>query len=340
MWPTNPYPSLLPFFLLPLLSASSTEAAKPRDAILLSQVQSLTLRSDKQTSHRRVPAVPQLKCVSGRNLCSRYTIDTMRCENKGSGYGSEDIQWSCSASLPPELKLGSTDVICEGYAGPDDPYVLKGSCGVEYRLALTDKGEGPGGGKGRIPGGGGAGGEGTDWGGVVFGVIFFAVLIWIVSSACMAARRNNQLPRMPRVPRPNNNFWGGGGGGGGGDDGNDPPPPYPGTGGPRTYKTKPSTGSTAGPQQQQGWRPDMWSGLGGAAAGAAAGYFAGNRGNNNNNTQNRGRNDNYGGGRQDYGSSWGGGGGSSRSGSSGSSSGSAPSSSRYESTGFGGTSRR
>lgn len=76
-----------------------------------SQVESLTLRADRQTSHRRVPAVPQLKCVSSKGICSKYKIDVLRCENKGSGYDSEDIQWSCTASLPPELKLGSTDVV-------------------------------------------------------------------------------------------------------------------------------------------------------------------------------------------------------------------------------------
>lgn len=65
----------------------------------------------------------------------------MRCKNSGSQYDVEDIQWTCQASLPAEFKLGSTEVICEGYDSPDDPYILKGSCGVEYRLALTPQGE-------------------------------------------------------------------------------------------------------------------------------------------------------------------------------------------------------
>ncbi|KAK1149874.1 hypothetical protein N8T08_003430 [Aspergillus melleus] len=65
----------------------------------------------------------------------------MRCTNAGYDYDEEDVQWTCTASLPPELKLGSTDVICEGYRNADDPWVLKGSCGVEYRLLLTDLGE-------------------------------------------------------------------------------------------------------------------------------------------------------------------------------------------------------
>ncbi|KNA97266.1 hypothetical protein FOXG_02054 [Fusarium oxysporum f. sp. lycopersici 4287] len=117
-------------------------AARPKDAIKLSDVRSLTLRGNgAMTNHRRVGAIPQLRCVSKKALCELYDIDVMRCTNEGSGWGDEDIQWSCTASLPEELKLVTTDVICEGYNSPDDPYVLKGSCGVEYRVALTRKGE-------------------------------------------------------------------------------------------------------------------------------------------------------------------------------------------------------
>ena len=65
----------------------------------------------------------------------------MRCKSAGGGYSEDDVQWTCSASLPEEFKLGSTEVMCEGFDSPDDPYVLKGSCGVEYRLMLTDRGE-------------------------------------------------------------------------------------------------------------------------------------------------------------------------------------------------------
>jgi hypothetical protein len=33
------------------------------------------------------------------------------------------------------------DVICEGYEYPDDPYILQGSCGLEYTLDYTKEGE-------------------------------------------------------------------------------------------------------------------------------------------------------------------------------------------------------
>jgi len=129
--------------ILALLAAStSTAFAKTTrsNSVLLSQVKTLTLRADQETSHRRVSPLPQLACVGG-NAKGLYDVDIMRCKNAGSDYDTEDIQWTCSASLPDDFKLGSTDVICEGYDGPDDPFVLKGSCGVEYRLVLTDAGE-------------------------------------------------------------------------------------------------------------------------------------------------------------------------------------------------------
>ncbi|KAI9869702.1 MAG: hypothetical protein M1830_005203, partial [Pleopsidium flavum] len=131
------YPALL------TLSACVGEAEalrKTSDSVLLSNVKTLTLRKDLETSHRRVAAVRQLKCIGG-NAKGLYDIDVMRCKNQGSDYEDENIQWTCTASLPSEFKLGSTDVICEGYDSSSDPYVLKGSCGVEYRLALTAIGE-------------------------------------------------------------------------------------------------------------------------------------------------------------------------------------------------------
>ncbi|KAI1801877.1 DUF1183-domain-containing protein [Daldinia bambusicola] len=306
---SRPQPLSLFLPLLPPLSLiDPAAAAKPANAILLSSVQSLTLRGNGAlTAHRRVPAVPQLRCVSSPAICALHAVDVMRCANQGTGYDAEDVQWSCTASLPPELKLGSTDVVCEGYANPDDPYVLKGSCGVEYRLLLTEAGEA------KFPhvAASASESEGGPWSnaaGALFGVVFAAVCMLIIYSACVNARNNPNAPRRPRDTR-----WGGGGGGGGGFDpgfgpgggGNDPydpPPPYPG----------PKYSSTT---REQGWRPGFWTG---AATGAAAGWMAGNR----RSGQERG------------GSSYG-----SRAGPSSSSSAST-SSARYEGTGFGSTSRR
>lgn len=112
----------------------------PSDSVLLSKISSLTLRAGQKTSARRGNPIPQLQCMGG-NARGLYEVDVMRCINAGSDYDDENVQWTCKASLPPEFKLGSTDVSCEGYDSPEDPYVLKGSCGVSYRLVLTEEGE-------------------------------------------------------------------------------------------------------------------------------------------------------------------------------------------------------
>ena len=328
----NPLPLLL-LLGLSLGPAPISAAKKPpaKDAILLSTVEALTLRAGQMTTHRRVSAIPQLRCASRREVCALHEVSSMRCTNQGGGYGGAefDAQWSCVADLPPELRLAAADVVCEGYSGPDDPYVLRGSCGVVYTLALTERGEA------RFPelvGGGGGGGwwgtdgtrrdgsESVDWSAILFSVVFLAVCAWILVSACRnAAANNNTGDRRPRRPARRAPGFGGGGWGGGDDGWDDPPPPYPGT--------KPSYSSSSA-AASQGWRPGFWSGL---AGGAAAGYAAGNAG-----RATRNRNDYRGGGGGGSGG-WGGFGGSSSSSRSGSAS---VSTSRHESTGFGSTSRR
>ncbi|KAI0390800.1 hypothetical protein F5Y17DRAFT_39640 [Xylariaceae sp. FL0594] len=344
----------------------SAASSKPKDAILLSEVRSLTLRAGKETSHRRVSAIPQLRCVSSPRVCALHEVDVMRCVNQGSSYGgAEDVEWTCSASLPPELRLGSTDVVCEGYAGPDDPYVLRGSCGVEYRLSLTEAGErrfpdiangGGGGGGGWFSGwrsGSGSrsgkdgsksessfanteyGGEGerSDLAAWLFAIIFIGVLLWILHAAWTQAGGPG-VGALRRRP----GGWGGGGGGGGFDPGFGPGGGGGGYGG-GSYGDEPPPpySKNARPNNQESWRPGFWTGL---ASGAAAAYMAGNRGSRQQQQRHQQQEERRGffGGGASGSSGWGSSPGSS-SRDSGSGSGSV-SSSRYSSTGFGSTSRR
>ncbi|KAL2418152.1 hypothetical protein ABEF95_011394 [Exophiala dermatitidis] len=344
---------LFTFITLLFASMRLSESARvtnpkrvPRDAVLLSKVSAITVRAGKQTSSRRVSPVPQLQCVGPAWICKLYSVDTMRCTNEGADYDENNIQWSCKASLPEEFKLGSTEVTCEGYESSEDPYVLKGSCGVEYRLLLTEKGEEKYG--SHRPqfdyfGGGVKKKTSEEIAGMVFMALFLLVLFIILRGLYRAWRDDTARRQGPR-PRGGGGFFGGGGGGGGGggNDDDDPPPPYD----PHPPRPKKATwasssrpaGRTA-PAPEQGWRPGFWTGT---AAGAAAGYLAGRQ------AQARtapapppatggwfGRGGTGGGG-------WGTTAGPSAPRSSGSSSSSSPSysSSRYESTGFGGTSRR
>jgi hypothetical protein len=56
------------------------------------------------------------------------------------GTDGNDIQWACEADLDEKYRFGKLEVVCEGYENALDPYILKGSCGLEYNLELTDQG--------------------------------------------------------------------------------------------------------------------------------------------------------------------------------------------------------
>jgi hypothetical protein len=269
MW----FHSLTPFLLSSLLLISPpTEAARspsvPKNAALLSSISTLTLRAGKQTSARRSSPIPQAACISPSEVCKLYTVDIIRCTNAGSDYDQEDVQWTCTAELPEEFKFGSTDVSCEGYASSDDPYVLKGSCGVEYRLLLTEKGEEK---YGRYVGNNGKTSEdgetAADLVKALFLIIFVVVLLIIVSSFCNTSRNGPGGGGRPTT-------FGGGGGGGGGGWNDDPPPPYDYGYPPRKTTYSSTRGSGARQEQWRQWRPGFWTG---ALGGATAGYMAGSR---------------------------------------------------------------
>lgn len=241
--------------LLPTPSVSINYSRSPsKDAVLLSDVQSLTLHSHRKTSHRRVPAIPQLKCVGPPKVCALYNVDVMRCVNAGSDYDENDVQWTCTADIPPEFKLGSTDVVCEGYRNSEDPWVLKGSCGVEYRLLLSELGEKR---YGRLSA------DDRSWPEYLFdmfmGVFTMVVVVFLLAVICCSRTRID-------INRRNNRPWFGSGGGGGGGGGGwwggppGPPPPY-------DYQEP-------GYTKNESWRPGFWSG---ALGGGAAGYAMGRR---------------------------------------------------------------
>ena len=62
-----------------------------------------------------------------------------QCYNRG--FDGQDVQWECKADMDNLYRFGSVEVVCEGYDYPDDPYILKGSCGLEYTLELTKEGQ-------------------------------------------------------------------------------------------------------------------------------------------------------------------------------------------------------
>ncbi|XP_060082432.1 store-operated calcium entry-associated regulatory factor-like isoform X1 [Ylistrum balloti] len=108
------------------------------DQVLLTNVQSLTLYNGRMTNSRRSGPVPQLKCVGGSAGCGAFVPQVVQCTNKGSdGY---DVQWECKTDMDNAYRFGRVEVTCEGYDYPEDPSVLRGSCGLEYTIDLTEEG--------------------------------------------------------------------------------------------------------------------------------------------------------------------------------------------------------
>ena len=115
--------------LFALLLAPCALGATNNDRVELKNVKALTLKKNAMTTGRRGAPVPQLQC-SG-HLCN-YAPDTIQCVNVGSD--GIDAQWECKANLPKTIELAVNSVSCEGYEHPNDPYILKGSCGLIYTL--------------------------------------------------------------------------------------------------------------------------------------------------------------------------------------------------------------
>lgn len=98
--------------------------------VLESEVRTLTLHKNTMTQARRIAPRPQLICHG--LACDKHAPDTVQCTNVGTD--GEHTQWKCEADMDKKLKFGRMDVQCEGYSKAGDPYVLSGSCNLEYEL--------------------------------------------------------------------------------------------------------------------------------------------------------------------------------------------------------------
>lgn len=108
------------------------------DKVKLKHINTLTLYRGRMTTGRRNSPVPQLKCIGGTAGCKAFTPQVVQCYNRGTD--GSDVQWECKTDMDNAYRFGTVEVVCEGYDYPDDPYVLKGSCGLEYTLDLTKEG--------------------------------------------------------------------------------------------------------------------------------------------------------------------------------------------------------
>jgi len=124
-------------FLVPLL-VEAAFAWGEKDRMRLEDVNVITLTRGAWTNSRRSSPVPQLACVGGSGRWDFEQPELVQCYNRGTDGMS--IQWECKAEMDNSLKFGKVEVVCEGYDYPGDPYILVGSCGLEYHLELTKEG--------------------------------------------------------------------------------------------------------------------------------------------------------------------------------------------------------
>lgn len=109
-----------------------------QDKVLLEKVTAITLEEGRMTNSRRVSPVQQLECVGGSAGCYGYRPSVVQCVNVG--FDGYNVQWECKAEMDSKYRFGHLDVSCEGYDYPEDPYVLRGSCGLRYKLDFTEEG--------------------------------------------------------------------------------------------------------------------------------------------------------------------------------------------------------
>jgi len=224
--------------------------------LALASIETLTFYQDALTTARRTDSIPQLNCI-GRP-CNLYTPEVVRCTNVG---GKEtDIDWKCEADLPEMLRFGRVEVSCEGWSGPEDPYILKGSCALNYRLVqvpdtLRQNVE-----KHGLPSRLSRWVNGQDLGSIIFVILWWAIVLFIVYKVVKSCYGNR------RYPTRSNPLTGAGPGSGWSpgthhDDGTSDvsPPPY-------SKYSSPSSGF----QAPVDWRPGFWTG---AAAGGLGTYM-------------------------------------------------------------------
>lgn len=115
--------------LVSVATPSPRGTPKNSQKILEEEYRSVTFVDGQMTTARRGDPYPQMSCVEGDQ--TRRPKSAV-CDNKGKDrYGR--VIWECKYDAP-ECDIYDVEVICEGYDSPYDPYVLVGSCALEYRL--------------------------------------------------------------------------------------------------------------------------------------------------------------------------------------------------------------
>eukprot|EP00013_Stygamoeba_regulata_P014522 CAMPEP_0177687414 /NCGR_PEP_ID=MMETSP0447-20121125/34120_1 /TAXON_ID=0 /ORGANISM="Stygamoeba regulata, Strain BSH-02190019" /LENGTH=294 /DNA_ID=CAMNT_0019197663 /DNA_START=65 /DNA_END=946 /DNA_ORIENTATION=- len=129
-------PGVISIVLILSIASIAHVAHADSPKVRLTDVKALVFRRGALTTGRRSAPVQQLTCVGG-NAC-HVVLDSVMCQNVGDdGF---DVTWKCQADMESKYRFGKVTVTCEGYDHPDDPFILRGSCGLEYELHSSDQG--------------------------------------------------------------------------------------------------------------------------------------------------------------------------------------------------------
>jgi hypothetical protein len=261
-----------------LLTATVIATQKTNEKVLLRDVTTLTFEDGHYTTGRRSAPVKALNCVGGsasRDYSSLPKV--VQCRNVG--FDGNDVQWKCDAELDNNVKFGRLTVSCEGYDYPDDPYVLRGSCGLEYNLEYTKNGQNRGYGSYGYNSGYNSynyqSGEGS-WIGSIITLVVTVVIVYAIFTACCGTNGAVEDENYGNAPRQGNQ-----GGYPGGNPGNYPQGGYP-------HQSNPNggfwTGLFAGSIMSNLFRPRYYGygggfggyrGYGGGYGGYRGGYGGG-----------------------------------------------------------------
>lgn len=127
---------MYPLLFIILSLATYIIASNHNDAVLLKNIEVLTLYKNQMTTGKRTAPVAQLMCVGGAaQHLAQEKVEIVQCYNKG--FDGRSQAWECVTEIDKSLKLGQVTVSCEGYHYPDDPQVLVGSCALEYFLEFS-----------------------------------------------------------------------------------------------------------------------------------------------------------------------------------------------------------
>ncbi|CAH2301555.1 store-operated calcium entry-associated regulatory factor [Pelobates cultripes] len=262
--------------LLSIMQLAQVHCWNQQDRVLLRDIQAITLYSDRYTNSRRTSPVPQLKCTGGSAGC-KVMPQVVQCHNRG--WDGIDVQWECKVDMDNSYRFGKVEVNCEGFDYPEDPYVLSGSCGLEYTLEYTEEGWKRSNDGSYSAGGHGSGffqGHSKSWnspsssdGSSAVVIVVILVLAYGVYKLFLSG------PAMPQQPQPDEYGYG--------HQTHATAPPPPGYSPPPPGFKSDFTGSSAGYGGLGGTStfgsggtqgPGFWTGLG---TGGVLGYLFGNR---------------------------------------------------------------